>query len=484
MESLNFYTLSIRDEWSCWKSCAQSQRRNFCGIVAGRLGWKMVGGFHGMVLQSANCPKLLGRRANSVKKKKTIRRTTQRTTDFFGGMVEYCPISSRDQSRLHQFGKFWQEYSSDMHCLREEFWKEIFWSQTLRNWRIWTHQKSILEDQCRRSIDAWKERFFWFPMADGTAKLSARDCELREPTLRRDQLVGSEEMRVSTGRTNWWRWSPERLLVAPWWLHLLSWTMNLEFNSRCRRRKHSPFHWNTLMLQGLLTLIWFCHKKRGFDDYWNFDSSKHLFVRFLERIHKIHSAERKSSKRIYVVRRATDKDSNNYQTRLCMQKFWTRLFKPHRIGNKPEFAKDKPKLENAPTLRGICTTDPDDREYSILKDARRKLERPSAPAMPCERHPSIVKTSTKPKIGPEKELKTMCDCPLRAEKFGAFISADHKVLSEGWESRDNHRYVVVVCTYGQLDGIWESMWGFVMVSQHFNTSSIRDKCHRWDSVEC
>ena len=62
-------------------------------------------------------------------------------------------------------------YSSDMHCSQEEFGKEIFWSQTLRNWRIWTHQKSILEDQCRRSIDAWKERFFWFPMADGTAKL-------------------------------------------------------------------------------------------------------------------------------------------------------------------------------------------------------------------------------------------------------------------------------------------------------------------------
>ena len=113
-----------------------------------------------------------------------------------------------------------------------------------------------------------------------------------------------------------------------------------------------------------------------------------------------------------------------------------------------------------------------------------KLERLSAPATPCKRHPSIVKTSTKPKIGPEKELKTMCDCPLRAEKFGVFISADHKVLSERWESRDNHRYVVVVCVYGQLDGIWESMWGFVMESQHFNTSSIRDKCHRWDSVEC
>ena len=68
IESLNFYTFSIRDEWYCSKSSAQNQRRNFCCIVASRLGWKMVGGFHGMVLQSATCPRPPGRRANSVKK--------------------------------------------------------------------------------------------------------------------------------------------------------------------------------------------------------------------------------------------------------------------------------------------------------------------------------------------------------------------------------------------------------------------------------
>ena len=40
-------------------------------------------------------------------------------------------------------------------------------------------------------------------------------------------------------------------------------TMNLEFNSACRKTKHSLFHWNTLMLQGLLILIWMCYKRRG-----------------------------------------------------------------------------------------------------------------------------------------------------------------------------------------------------------------------------
>ena len=33
---------------------------------------------------------------------------------------------------------------------------------------------------------------------------------------------------------------------------------------------------------------------------------------------------------------------------------------------------------------------------------------------------------------------------LRAENLGDLITADHKVLSEGCESRNNHRYAVVV----------------------------------------
>ena len=33
---------------------------------------------------------------------------------------------------------------------------------------------------------------------------------------------------------------------------------------------------------------------------------------------------------------------------------------------------------------------------------------------------------------------------LRAEKFGDLMTADHKVLSEGCESRNNHRHAIVV----------------------------------------
>ena len=37
-----------------------------------------------------------------------------------------------------------------------------------------------------------------------------------------------------------------------------------------------------------------------------------------------------------------------------------------------------------------------------------------APVMPCERHPSIVKTGAKPKISNEKGFKTMYDCTVES----------------------------------------------------------------------
>ena len=39
-----------------------------------------------------------------------------------------------------------------------------------------------------------KEEVFFFPVADGTSKLSGRDYEFREPNLRREQTVRSEDL--------------------------------------------------------------------------------------------------------------------------------------------------------------------------------------------------------------------------------------------------------------------------------------------------
>ena len=53
----------------------------------------------------------------------------------------------------------------------------------------------------------------------------------------------------------------------------------------------------------------------------------------------------------------------------------------------------------------------------------------------------IAKSASEPKL---QGLLAGSEAAPRAEKFGDLITADHKILNEGCESRDNHRYAVVV----------------------------------------
>ena len=65
---------------------------------------------------------------------------------------------------------------------------------------------------------------------------------------------------------------------------------------------------------------------------------------------------------------------------------WTKIGKDVQNREKQEWAKEKPKLDNARKMRGIYFIDPDDEEYNeILRNARRKLERPMAPTMPKDK---------------------------------------------------------------------------------------------------
>ena len=91
---------------------------------------------------------------------------------------------------------------------------------------------------------------------------------------------------------------------------------NLEFNSTCRRKKHSPFNWNTLMLQGLLVLIWMCYKRNELNITETSIRANICQIRAEDLQSSLYW--KRSLQRIHVVRWETDKDSNDYQTRLCM----------------------------------------------------------------------------------------------------------------------------------------------------------------------
>ena len=111
-----------------------------------------------------------------------------------GAMVEYYPISARHQARLHQFG--------------DKVLPSIFIGYALIAGRIWKGDILIAVIEELENLEAsevYPERLnakevlitqrkgeLVLLVADGTAKLSGRDHEFQEPTLRREQTVRRE----------------------------------------------------------------------------------------------------------------------------------------------------------------------------------------------------------------------------------------------------------------------------------------------------
>ena len=194
MESSNFDTSSIRNKWHCWKSRSTSEGRDFSSVATIRIGWKMVGWFDGMLLPSAKCPRRPGRRENSVWN--TIRRTIQRTNNsFFEQWLNITWFQHEiNQDFINLARTLCQESILGMHWSR--------WSLDRRHFvaDIEELEKMGASENFPRRIDAkgvltsQKGEEFMFPIADGAAKLSGRDYEFREPTLRREQAVRSEDL--------------------------------------------------------------------------------------------------------------------------------------------------------------------------------------------------------------------------------------------------------------------------------------------------
>ena len=63
---------------------------------------------------------------------------------------------------------------------------------------------------------------------------------------------------------------------------------------------------------------------------------------------------------------------------------WTKVGRNAKLKERQKWSQEKPKLDNARKLRRIYFIDPEDKEFKETKNARKKLETPVAPAMPCK----------------------------------------------------------------------------------------------------
>ena len=111
-------------------------------------------------------------------------------------------------------------------------------------------------------------------------------------------------------------------------------------------------------------------QEKCIDDSWNVYSNRSLPDSW-KGVTRITPVKEKPSEGMYVVRRETDKSSNNYAAQ---------------NREKQEWKNEKPQLENARRLRGIYIIDPDDEENKeTLKHARKKLEWSMDAAILCKK---------------------------------------------------------------------------------------------------
>ena len=69
---------------------------------------------------------------------------------------------------------------------------------------------------------------------------------------------------------------------------------------------------------------------------------------------------------------------------LLWPELWKKMGKNAKLKEKQKWSHEKLHLDNARKLRGIYFIDLEDKEFKeTIKNARKKLETPSAPAMPC-----------------------------------------------------------------------------------------------------
>ena len=89
------------------------------------------------------------------------------------------------------------------------------------------------------------------------------------------------------------------------------------------------------------------------------------------------------------------------------------LKKKAKLKERQKWSQEKPKLDNARRLRGIYFIDPEDKEFKeTMKNARRKLETPMGPAMPCK----IIKNNKTCGSGASNKNKSKLACILEASE--------------------------------------------------------------------
>ena len=205
-----------------------------------------------------------------------------------------------------------------------------------------------------------KDDEFIFPVADGTAKLAGRDYDFREPTLRQDSTVRSEDLSVElqceSGESHPANTTDDSEVRTDFWSILGDFIHR--HNNEPGVQLYVPMEETFPNALKYIDVSRSSHtdldvmQEKRIDDYWNVDSSKHLsdswrgFTKFTFLKVKPPKGYMWSGVRLTKIQTTTRPDH-------VWPEVWTKMGDTAQNREKQEWAKERAKLDNARKLIGI-----------------------------------------------------------------------------------------------------------------------------------
>ena len=392
LESLHVYTTPIRNKWDCWKSSAQSKRRHLCCIVAIGSKWKLVGRFCGMWHLSAKpfrsiiwWEDALWRRFGQPGKGPIIP---------FGSLVEYYPITAKDQSRIHQFGKKvllglflgYALYAGGI-CKGDVLIADLEELETMDASEIYSKRLNAKE------VIFPKQGEFIIQSQMDELKPLGGDQDLTTSTLVRHRPIRGESHLDFLGESEGSLPPPQDSFPDAGEAINDFWSMSGNLNRHHvepRVKLYSPREESFPIPLKYIDVTRTTHtnlcvkQEKRIDDYWNIDGSRDLSHRWTGFTQFTLLEEKPPDGYMWSGWRLTWKQQTSRPDHLWPE-LWKSMGKHAKLKEKQKWSNEKLHLENARKLRGIYFIDPEDTELKeTIMNARKKLETSAAPAMPCK----------------------------------------------------------------------------------------------------
>ena len=190
-------------------------------------------------------------------------------------------------------------------------------------------------------------------------------------------------------------------------------TLNQESNFTRREKNDSLFHSKNIDVSRTTHTNLDVMQERRIDDYWNVDGSRDLSDSWTGFTQFILVEVKPPEGYMWSGRRLTRKQVTSRPDHLWPE-LWTKLGRNAQLKERQKWSHEKKKLDNASRLRGIYFIDPEDKEFKeTIKNARKKLETPVAPTMPCKTSKNSQHGATR---GKSNEIKSKLACNLEASE--------------------------------------------------------------------